>query len=360
MSKWGWFALVAIATTSAAERAEACGCSPVLEVVHPSTTSIAAWDGLVGRAVFVGTPTVSVTYVDDPAQQPIDGTLTNLSGSDVVALWTFVPSAPLTVGRTVRAVVSAPRGSIAPRSYDFHVSTASVGAGPSFPGVTSMTAVVSNFHGSAGGSCRPSEERQSRIGFPGLPPPSAEGPVYRYYIYPRGGSGAVPSRFGVAGHYIQTIRCGNPALLCEPTFSGLTPGETICARVEAVDLMGRVSGHASEVCTTVGEEEVDLVQGRDFREVSCAPRETDAGLVESMDAGSTAPPLPDATADAGVVVVVDAGAASGVDAGAGGVGGGGESSGCVCVRGGGDGDVGSAWGLLACALVVVVRRRARR
>jgi hypothetical protein len=337
MSKLGWVALATLSMIASAQRAEACSCATEIEIVHPSTTSIATWDGLVGRNVFRGSPTLSVTYVDDPAQEPIAGTLTNLSDSDVVALWSFVPNAPLTAGRTIRAVVGGSNGFGAPRSFDFAVTNAAVGAVPSFPGVTTMTAVVSHFHGSAGGSCRPSTTEQSRVGFPGLPPPSAEAPIYRYFFYRQGESPPERGTYGVAGHYISTIRCGNPGLLCEPTFGGLVVGETICARVEALDLMGRASGYDSEACATVGEEEVDLVSAGGAL-VSCGTHVEDGGL---PDSGAI-------SADGGVVApLADAGAAASET-----------SDGCTCVRAPARGLTGGM-GVLLVGLVLALRRRRR-
>ena len=347
MSKLGWVALAALSMVASAQRAEACSCGPRIEIVHPSTTSIAAWDGLVGHNVFVGTPTISVTYVDDPAHRPIAGTLTNLSDSDVVALWSFVPSAPLTAGRTIRAVVGGSNGFATPRSFDYAVTNAAVGAVPRFPGVSAMTAIVSNFHGSAGGSCRPSTTEQSRVGFPGLPPPSAEAPMYRYFFYRQGESPPERGTYGIAGHYISSIRCGNPGLLCEPTFEGLVVGETICARVEALDLLGRASGYDSEACATVGEEEVDLVSAGGAV-VSCGPHVEDGGLPDSgaiSAAGGVVAPLADAGGRADAAGADAAGDAASED-----------SDACACVRAPDRGLAGSV-GVLLVGLVLALRRR---
>lgn len=352
MSKLGWVALATLSMITSAQRAEACSCAPQIEIVHPSsTTSIAAWDGLVGRHVFVGTPTISVTYVDDPGQRPIAGTLTNLTGSSVVALWTFVPSAPLTAGRTIRAVVGGSNGFAAPRTYEYLVMDVPVSAVPDFPGVSAMTAVVSRFHNSAGGSCAPSANEQSRVGFPDLPPPSEGAPIYRYYFYRQGEAPpAGGSSYGVPGHYLSTVRCGNPGLLCEPTFGGLVVGETICARVEALDLLGRASGYASEACATVGEEHVDLVSPGSGL-VSCEPHVEDGGLpgpdsgVVRADGSAVA-----TRADGGVGA--DA-AASATDAGASTSE---ASDGCACVRTSHRSLAGSV-GVLLVGLVWALRRR---
>lgn len=344
-------ALVPLASALWLRPADACTCGPAdNRIVHPPGNTIPAHDGLVGRLLLVNTPTISVTYTDDPASTPIAGAFRVHAGpGGVSATWTFVPRDPLTVGRTVRAVVQATGGGSAPvASSEFLVSSSTIATPPSFAGLTGMEVILTRIRSSLSTTCDIGPE-QSRVALE-LALPSAGAPLYRYFFYRQGTPPpAEPTMYGVPSYSLSYVACGYHSLRCAPDVPmDFQPGETWCARVEATDLMGYSAGYDREVCTTVTVEDVDVV---DFGGMSaCRP------VASGADAG---PVVVDTgvVADSGVLTA-DAGVAA-VDAGSGG-GDSTDSDGCTCVRPRAGGSyAGLASMLLGLAWVLMRRRRER-
>ncbi len=275
-----------------------CTCPSVNDIVHPPGTTIPARDGLIGR--LVGTPTISVTYTDDPASTQIPGTFQVHSGpGGVSATWTFVPREPLTVGRTVRAIVRSAPGASAPMtSRELLVSSSTIAAPPAFAGITGLQAILTRIGSFSNTACNIGSE-QSRVVLEGLPPPSTGAPLYRYFFYRQGSAPpAEPSLYGVPNRYLSSVSCGQHTLRCEPDVAmRFQPGETWCARVEATDLMGHRSGYDSEACATIAVEDVDVVEVGSMLSCVPSPSVPDAGIV--ADTGAPALDAGAAAADAG-------------------------------------------------------------
>lgn len=307
--------------------------------MHPAGDTIPAQDGLIGRLVVVGTPTISVSYADDATNAPIPGTFW-LQPGEISSLWTFTPRAPLTVGRTVRAVVRGSTAGGPTDTRDFLVSSSTVAAPPSFAGVGAMQVILSRFANSLGGTCDIGPE-QSRVVFPSLPAPSAGSPLYRYYFYRQGTPPpAEPTLYGTPDRFLSQVICGGPRLRCQADVPmRFQAGEVWCARVEAADLMGHRSGYDVEACATVVAEDVEVTELGSM--VSCTP------VAVAPDAGLPAPDAGASTVDAGTVTAADAGTADVTDA-----------DGCTCVRPRSGGAQALVVGLLALAWVGR-RRRAR-
>ncbi len=337
--------LVPLASALWLRPAEACVCDPAQnEILHPSGDLIPAQDGLAGWTWAVQAPAITVVYADDPAATPIVGDFQQFG-----ATWTFVPTDPLTVGRTVRAEVRATDGGTAPVASDeFLVTSSTIGAPPSFAGITGIQVILSRIQRVPEASCIPNGDT-SRVILDGLEPTTEGAPLRRYYIYRQGTPPPTePTMHGVSHRAFSGAYCGNQRLRCVRDLPiQFQPGETWCARVESADLRGNRSGYDREACATVVVEDVEVYQSGAMS--MCRP------FVETPDAGPVVPDTGLVLADAGATGL-DAGVAA-VDAGSGS--GGGDSDGCTCVRP----RAGGAYAGLASVLLVmgwvVGRRRAR-
>lgn len=318
--------------------AHACTCDITNSIVHPPGGTIPAQDGWVGYMRAIRTPTITVTYVDDPAQAPIPGTFRTYGG-EYDRVWTFVPQAPLTVGRTVRAAVGG--AELAERrTGEFVVSSSTIASPPTFAGITGMRAFATHYKSRPPTSCAEPVE-QDRVELEDFTPPGASAPLYRYFFYRQGTPPpAEPSFYGVPNYYLSSVSCGARRYRCADELPvNLQPGETWCARVEATDLMGHRSGYDAEVCATVVGEEVDVTALGAL--LVCMP-------AASPDAGVAADVGPAPSVDAGTPA--DASAAVSPAPG--------NDAGCTCLRPQGGGPAGLA-SVLLLGWTLLRRRRPR-
>lgn len=343
--------LTASATFAVARRAEACSCPSETVVTQPSGGNLWRDGKILGFSLFGRLSSVVAYYVDDPSRTPVAGQLEVLGSAGAGSIWSFTPAQPLEVGRTLHVDLEGNGSTLG--THEYVVVADALPGPPNFPGVTAFEAVESTITVTQGDSCSPMNgATQDWVVFPGLPAPSADAPILRYYVYETPGTRpTTPSAVGVEGYHPSVMRCGNAELRCEPRMTlFLSAGQRVCARVEAEDLAGRRSGYDQEVCTTVRGESV----GYDPSTGACL--RTDAGVQPDLGTSSGADVLvvgPDlgsggGATDVGTTGDLDAGTQTRADAAV-------ElpraedTSGCGCTAGAPAGGLeGLAWlGLLA-------------